>query len=108
MSTEVPYAADAEISLTYDELEVKSLSHMPISRAKSKLLLIGTEAPIRKGVDFCTCLCAEQIQLCLGTSQEPTKRPPSRGCQVTSRQVVSSAERSRRRADIFISRDIQD
>jgi hypothetical protein len=35
MPTEVPYAADAEISLTYDELEV--CSH--ISRANSKLTL---------------------------------------------------------------------
>lgn len=67
MSTEFPYAADAEVSLSYDELEV-SMNVLTSSRIPDTRLSLpaGLTVAISEGTGTEVCHCADQIQLRMG------------------------------------------
>jgi hypothetical protein len=67
-TAEVPYAADAEVSLTFDELQVGKISYH-----SSELVLtphIGSAHTIRKGVGAVPRHDSDKIQLFVGTGKE--------------------------------------
>lgn len=77
MPSELPYAADAEVSLSYDELEVSTnlrertsfyiLAHPHTHRT-------GSAHTISERTDTRTCHSPNEIQLCVGFGQEPFAR----------------------------------
>jgi hypothetical protein len=73
MASDLPYAADAEVSLSYDELEVAILVYL--------LYLPGSPAAgiadtIPKGTRAGLRYCSNQVQLRMGTRQGSNTRPP--------------------------------
>jgi hypothetical protein len=72
MPTDLPYAADAEVSLSYDELEVIH------PRTYKNIMLISTHAgsalSVQEGGGTISCERADQVQLRLGSCQVSTER----------------------------------
>lgn len=75
MTTDIPYAADAEMSLSFDELEVRLV--LVRHRCPAQVRVSGLEEAVREGGFGRTCHRAIQVQLCLGAGEEPTTRPSS-------------------------------
>ncbi len=90
MPTELPYAADAEMSLDYDELEVRT--HFPSAiPTTSSIFFPGSTASIPEGTGARACHYADKIQLRMGPHQEPKARTPSRGRQAPARYALLPA-----------------
>jgi hypothetical protein len=71
-TAEVPYAADAEVSLTYDELQV-GIHQLLFLCARSPGMAqphIGTAHAVRKGIGTVPRHYSDKIQLCMGTGEE--------------------------------------
>ena len=70
MPTELPYAADAEMSLDYDELEVRPhfLYAIPTT---SSIFFSGPTASVPEGTNARACHYADKIQLRMGPHQKP-------------------------------------
>ena len=77
MPTELPYAADAEDSLSYDELQVQPHPLDDFVRS-SDTPPLGAPSPISEGGIAVTHNSADKVQLRLGFDQESKKRAPSR------------------------------
>lgn len=95
MPTDLPYAADAEVSLSYDELEVSASSEFRFwvlrwklgtgavgfrSCSRSDAFLsfknIGTTTTIQERARTGICHYSNQVQLCLGPGEESCARTP--------------------------------
>ena len=88
MTTDLPYAADAEVSLSFDELEVRwhrYLSHIPSQLITN--LRAGPPPPIPEGVGFGPYHCPDEVQLCVGPGEEPDPRASGGGCASAARCV---------------------
>lgn len=74
MPTELPYAADAEESLSFDELEVPPSSTLSGTALAAGLtaLFTGPEATVPEGACAIACYCPDEVQLCVGSGEEPT------------------------------------
>ena len=74
MPTELPYAADAEVSLSYDELEVRMPGLCIQANSASYPLNVPTgPAPaVPEGARAVARHDANEVQLCVGARQEPT------------------------------------
>lgn len=70
MPTELPYAADAQMSLSYDELEVKGFPLRVLEFSFLTFLLLGTARTIPEGTCTGPCYHSDQVQLCLGPCEE--------------------------------------
>ena len=71
MPTELPYAADAEVSLSYDELEVRCVSPHARGMAHGRASL-GLAPAVPEGARAVARHDANEVQLCVGARQEPT------------------------------------
>lgn len=73
MTTEVPYAADAEDSLTYDELEVSLWLLVVVQqrRLSNGIPDPGSPVTVLQGTRTGPCYNPVKVQLCLGTGEEP-------------------------------------
>lgn len=89
MPTELPYAADAEMSLDYDELEVSLHLSATVSTTNFNCLS-GATASVPEGASARPCHHADKIQLRMGPHQEPKARASSRGRQDTAGCVYIS------------------
>jgi hypothetical protein len=70
---EVPYAADAEVSLTYDELQVRPChSSQHVLTESIYHLCVGSPHPVRKGGSPNPRHNPNEIQLCVGSCKEPS------------------------------------
>ncbi len=89
MSTDLPYAADAEVSLSYDELEVcvppKYLKYLRLTSRT------GPQATIREGTNTGPCHRTDEVQLCLGTGEESNARAPGGRRPTAARCVAVSS-----------------
>jgi len=86
MPTELPYAADAEVSLSYDELEVILWT---TGDGVSIIIDAGLGPPsaIREGAFSVARHGPVKVQLRLGTRQESQAGTPSRRRAAVTRQV---------------------
>jgi len=88
-TVDVPYAADAEVSLTFDELQVRLhdlLSFRALSNPPS--VNIGIASTVPKGGRAVPRHNPDKIQLRVGSRKEPRPRTPSRG-RTASRRLRS-------------------
>ena len=70
---EVPYAADAEVSLTYDELQVRPChTFQYILMELIYHLCLGSPHPVREGGSPNSRHNPNEIQLCVGSCKEPS------------------------------------
>jgi hypothetical protein len=70
---EVPYAADAKVSLSYDELQVRFCrSSEPVLTDKGYYPCVGSTHAVRKGGSPNPRHDSNEIQLCVGSSKEPS------------------------------------
>lgn len=84
MTSDLPYAADAEDSLTYDELEVWITSRS-YHRCSADSFVSGAQITIREGTRASPCNNTDQIQLRLGSHQESREGSTDRRCSTTPR-----------------------
>jgi hypothetical protein len=61
MPTQLPYAADAEESLAFDELEVSTIASVICSADGTETT--GLEEPVRKGTGAEACVDTDKVQL---------------------------------------------
>lgn len=84
-STEVPYAADAEQSLSYDELEVSLYLYwtkwLRVLADRLGAVTLGAKITIREGARGGACHCTVEVQLCLGLGEKPAERTSGAGCE---------------------------
>jgi len=79
-TADVPYAADAEVSLTFDELQVRILHDLPSAIEPEPFRRpIGLAYAVRKGGRPVPRHDSNKIQLRMGSRKEPHPRTPSRG-----------------------------
>jgi len=78
-TADVPYAADAEVSLTFDELQVRLLHDLLSFQAQLNPCTIGLAFAVRKGGRPVPRHDSNKIQLRMGSRKEPHPRTPSRG-----------------------------
>ena len=89
MPTELPYAADAEVSLSYDELQVRVISlrfSVPMLITET-LFSLGAKITIPERTGTIAYHCSNQVQLCMGASEEPNEGKPGGRGAVIARQV---------------------
>lgn len=78
MPTELPYAADAEVSLSYDELDVCAfellLDHFwdsfPDCGLACGLYVLGSEETVWERSVSVSCYRTNEVQLCVGFGEE--------------------------------------
>jgi len=79
MSSEVPYAADAEVSLSFDDLQVCFHSKiLSFHQTHAEIQPIGSPITIREGGSPRLSHDANQVQLCVGSGEESEAGTPSR------------------------------
>lgn len=97
-TADVPYAADAEVALTFDELQVRLLHDLlpfqaQLNPSRSGVRTIGLAYAVRKGGRPVPRHDSDKIQLRMGSRKEPHPRTPSRGrtapCRLRSCLVPS-------------------
>ena len=73
MPTDLPYAADAEVSLSYDELEVGTSAIYSPALAEA---CPGAAATIPERACSIPRHRSDKVQLCLGFGEKPSSRAP--------------------------------
>lgn len=99
MPTELPYAADAEVSLQYDELEVcrgsATINLAPLCNICSNpcwlTFLIGSSSPVFEGAWTVARYHSNEIQLCLGPCKKSCEGSSSRRGTIIARCVWVNA-----------------
>lgn len=83
MPTDLPYAADAEVSLSPDELAVCTQSapagHTVVNDCFMVRGLVGLTDPVREGIESRLRFCSDQVQLCVGACEESKTRASGGG-----------------------------
>jgi hypothetical protein len=102
MPTELPYAADAEVSLSYDELQVRTSSTILFlikntnnhEQKKKELMIMtfyaGSTNPIPERSSSSAYHCSDEIQLCVGAGEEPYKGESGGRGAVIARRVFDN------------------
>lgn len=88
MATDLPYAADAQVSLSYDELEVRDC--WTGLACSTQHLHTGPPYPVPERTRPVARHRPDQVQLRMGPREKPCPRAPGGGCPPTTRRVEVS------------------